>query len=885
MYTPPINETMHSSRIAPRGFLMFHSQFSIHTRFRATKFLSATSWTTAVGCSILCAELALAQSASVSVTAVNPTAQVFSAPTAAQLFNWAETMLPSVFPAGAKDKTLTIGGITYTLRSYISTNNHLAVNQSDGTVLVYGMVTNNQLLSLGTLSNFTCDVNTSCALFKPDADGNMGAGFARLPNITAKKDMQLLFEGLGPNDQLIEVNDPTLTGTQLCMDSTLPTGAAHPVVTQKPLPLTHYAAHELSGPYRTYPAGIYPMSGESGECGLIEKTTPCLAPNEYSAGAVLNTSGSTDYLCKVTPYLMSAVKEGDTSTHPPTPNPACIKGKTLDSTWSDPANQGVFLRLSWKDVNPSYGVYDWSILDREFIAAMRNGKTIMVGVEVGGNSIPDWVFDSGDPSTQTKAQKLLLRDWGTQGDSLPNEQCGFQYTVASPSDATFKTLFKKVLADMGSHIRSDQRKFSTLIGVKVTGLGMATLENRLPARCNIARPDPAKGDTGTQGHLLLVQAQDPKKAAVSVAPSFDPKYASVRIKDVSTCVCNPQVLAYGGYTPNATLAFYDDIEATLLDNFGYKQQIFMNVTSAFPQVGEVQANGKPRFLGDHLVGPITSYSIGSNGKANYTTDNTNIATTVAVEGSDIPDSDYLTKALVQNGRNGVFAGNDSTKAKAFGVENAALDVLGFTVDGSKCSQDAGVANTGTFAGSANFPIASGKTVDATGTKCPNWVASKEGIAFDKVTGFQVVAGLQGAEQMDSALWNMTLNTNGLFFELYESNAWRARKEAALNANEKWVADTNATYGPPKLNAMNVGSPVTTKSGAEWNQLLLDRASTFSNDSRHNNLFQTHPFPSGYTVPVGAITSNASRWFFNSRACMAFVQRGTPVRINRVDFVQ
>jgi hypothetical protein len=807
----------------------------------------------------------------------------FPPPTATQLLNWAEAVLPTLFPPGGKDKTLTLGGITYTLRNYNSTNNHLGVNQADGTVLVYGTVTNNAVLTLGTLADFTCDVNTRCALIKPDAQGNMGFGFARLNDLTADPGMHLLFQGLGPQDQIIEVNSPHLSSTQLCMDGNLPTGTAHPVVAQKPLPASHYAAHELSGPYRTYPAGIYPMSGESGECGWIEKTTPCVAPNESPFGSVVNPAGTTDYLCKVTSFFMNSATAGDYTTTPPTPNPACIKGKTLDSTWSDPANQGVFLRLSWKDVNPSYGVYDWTILDREFIAAMRNGKTIMIGVEVGGNSIPDWVFDSGDPTTLTKAQKLLLRDWGTQGDSLPNEQCGFQYTVASPSDATFKTLFKKVLSDMGSHIRGDQRKFSTLAGVKITGLGMSTLENRLPARCNIARPDPAQGDTGTQGHLLWVEAQNPNKSTVPLTPLFDSKYAAVRIKDVSQCVCNPQVLAYGGYTPSATLAFYDEVEATLLDNFGHKQQIFMNVTSAFPQVGERPANGSsPRFLGDHLVGPITSYSTGSN----YTTDHSKIATTVAMEGTDLPAADDVTKALIQHGRSGAFAGNDATQARAFGVENAALDVLGFTVDGSsKCSQDAGVASTGVFAGSANFPIAKTKTVDATGMKCPNWVATKEGVAYDKVTGFQVVAGLQGAEQMDSALWNMTLNTNGLFFELYESNAWRARKESAWIPNNKWVADDNATYGPIKLNTMTAGANITTKSGADWNQLLLARANAFSSDSAHNNLFQTDPFPSSYTVPIQAITANTSRWFFNSRACVAFLQSGTPVRINRVNLVQ
>lgn len=122
-----------------------------------------------------------------------------------------------------------------------------------------------------------------------------------------------------------------------------------------------------------------------------------------------------------------------------------------------------------------------------------------------------------------------------------------------------------------------------------------------------------------------------------------------------------------------------------------------------------------------------------------------------------------------------------------------------------------------------------------------------------------------------------------FFEPYEVNAWRARKESAQITNQKWVADSDPMYGPTVLNTMT-GIPVATKSGIEWNGLLLARAAAFSAATTHNNLFQSNPFPTQYTVPVTAVKTASKRWFFNARACAAFVQRGVPVRINQLEIL-
>ena len=708
----------------------------------------------------------------------------------------------------------------------------------------------------------------------PDSAGNMLMGATQSKVLTVRSGDTLRFKNLGPLDNIIELNSATLSSSQVCSALALPTATAHTVPVQSPLPAGYYEKNELSGPYRTYPAGIFSLSVGTDECGYIEKTTPCAAPNEFPIDVQINAAGQSEYLCRPSIFLLSPTDPTKPSTVPPTVNPVCALNRTLETTWADSAIQGVFLRLSWSDINPAYGVYDWTNLDRELVAAVRNGKNVTLGIRVGGNSIPSWVFTTPAPNLAV-AKKVQLRDWGTSGEEGPNDTCGFSYAVASPSDINFKTLFKKTLDDLGAHIRSDQRFFSVLAGVKVTGMGEATLENRLPSRCNIALRNTALGDTGTQGHIVSMSSPS------IGAPVFDPKYSITadatqwRVRDVSQCVCNPQVLAAAGYRPSILRTFYSEIEATLQANFGYKQLIFMNISQGFPQIGE-----SGRYLGDHLAPPILSSTVNASGQTVFTYGT--VAAAIATVPNDIVDDSFTTQALVEDARNGVFAGGDLTKARGVGVENAALDTIGFSGfpnQGVKCRQQLGIDITAGNVGNPQFPIAKTTLIDATGVRCPNAIAVREGVANSKITGFQVRNVINTASDIDAALWNMTLNTNGVFFEPYEFGAWRMRKESARNAG----GVLNATPAVKVETATLNFSAATAKSGAMWNAVLLARAKTLSADPANNNLFQANPYPSEYSVAISA-TSTSERYFFNSRACKAFRASATPVSINTVSIV-
>lgn len=799
---------------------------------------------------------------SASAATVSPIAPISST----TFFDWAERVAPALFPPGPRNAQLGSTGSGFVYRFYPSTNAYLGVGDQDGVVYALGTATGNQVLTLGKLADWTCSVVGTCAMLEPDANGNLALVNGGATDFSLRAGNTLQFQNLTPLDSIIEVNSANITSEQLCNATSLPAGLAHTVAMPYPLPSSHYTSNEISGPYRTYPAGIFPMSVGSGECGYVEKKALCVAPNErlVPGGIVANPDGSTDYLCNPAPFLMSPTDSNKAANDPPIPNPACIKGKTMDSVWADPATQGVFIRLSWKDINPSYGVYDWSVLDREFVAALRNSKTVMLGIEVGGNSIPDWVFTTGDP-TLGAAAKVVLRDWGTAADSIPNANCGFDWVVGSPADAAFKSLFNKAIADMGAHIRADQRRFSLLAGIKVTGLGQATLENRLPKRCNIAVRSNALGDTGSQGHIIAMSTTSLSN------PVFDSKYSSTtdvafgRIKDVSQCVCNPQVLQFYGYTPHAVRSFYAEVEATIAHNFGYKQQVFMNISDGFPQVGETG-----RFLGDHLAPPITSASGSAQGGAVYTFGT--VRSSPARVPADIPAANDITEAIVA----------DARANPAFSVENAGLDVLGFSLApnaGVRCSQQRGIETTGTLAGSASFPIPSGTAVDSKSARCPNVLATTEGVTYNKPGGFQIVFGLETAAQIDASLWNMTLNTNALFYEFYESNAWISAKQSAANPGR--VLDTHPPVQAETSTANH--AQATAKSAAQWNAVLLERAKRFADIAAQGSPYYANPFPESYAMTISS-AAGSQRYFFNSRACLGYTKSGTPVRINSLAVV-
>ena len=77
-----------------------------------------------------------------------------------------------------------------------------------------------------------------------------------------------------------------------------------------------------------------------------------------------------------------------------------------------------------------------------------------------------------------------------------------QVLAHDPTNARANELLGQMQARKQREARALKlRRFSLLGGVKVTGLGMATLENRLPQRCNIALANPALGEADVMARI------------------------------------------------------------------------------------------------------------------------------------------------------------------------------------------------------------------------------------------------------------------------------------------------------------------------------------------------------------------------------------------------
>jgi len=134
-------------------------------------------------------------------------------------------------------------------------------------------------------------------------------------------------------------------------------------------PFTPTYGNEFVGPMIQAPSGIFAL-GPTG-LGMVEQTTNCPGGGSQITTRLVGTT--TEYLCRSS-------------------DPADY-GRTMASTWATPAITGVFIRLKWKDLQPTRASWDDTILVREADSAVANGKLYSVVIESGRDGQPPWLFD------------------------------------------------------------------------------------------------------------------------------------------------------------------------------------------------------------------------------------------------------------------------------------------------------------------------------------------------------------------------------------------------------------------------------------------------------------------------------------------------------------
>jgi len=311
----------------------------------------------------------------------------------------------------------------------------------------------------------------------------------------------------------------TVEWTLSARTSAIVTAAGAPSATDAcPTPRAFAAGDpdDFTGPLPFAPSGIFSL-GPLEDRGLRVQTTPC-------PGGRSPVSVGGRYLCATGAPLT-----------------------TMDDTWANPSNTGVFIRLLWNRLQVAPGTadssFDFTDLDREIGQAVRYGKLYSLAIKAGNDGTPDWIFSTnangrGRAGSGGGVTRLVLQDGGSGPDRRDARACGPRMSLGSPTDPMFEQRYFEMLSKVAAHIRARADWFRALAYVKPSGANLFSHENRLPKRC---------------------------------APG---------------CICNPQVFAAHGYTPAKLYDFYRRQFALLQKEFPGKAISYALIQDGFPVVND-----------------------------------------------------------------------------------------------------------------------------------------------------------------------------------------------------------------------------------------------------------------------------------------------------------
>jgi hypothetical protein len=287
-------------------------------------------------------------------------------------------------------------------------------------------------------------------------------------------------------------------------------------------------------------SGIFVISENQG--GFWEQTTPCVAPSEVKA--TRSVAGTLWYLCTTDPS-------------PTAPD----YQKTMDSTWTNPAITGVFIRLKWSDVQTDPTTYSDTILLREVDKAVANGKVYSIGIKSGAenDATPRWLFS---PAPAGAGLTPVTLDWNEASptcNSMPHD-------YGDPTNATYRRLYLDMLSHVASVLKQNSARWRSLAYIKLSGANSRSAENRLPNGCKAG-----------------------------------PK-----------CICNNKEWANAGYTPDGLYTFYQEQMARIAQEFPGKSMSYSLIQDGFPRVNSEgcyldEGNAKicPPGVNTRINGPFT----------------------------------------------------------------------------------------------------------------------------------------------------------------------------------------------------------------------------------------------------------------------------------------
>jgi hypothetical protein len=282
-----------------------------------------------------------------------------------------------------------------------------------------------------------------------------------------------------------------------------------------------------------------------------------------------------------------------------------------------------------------------------------------------------------------------------------------------------------MINELATHVASDSRWFQSLAHVKISGANFLSSEARLPKRC-LDNPSDGVLDVITKTNGLL-----------------------------DYCHCNSKIWADAGYTPDGLYEYYRVVENTIYNAFYQRKSLgYQLIQAGFPRV-----ESATNFEGDALQDQFGNFLLLPRGVI-----------------TDDLKGVVQTEAVLREGHEGRFvdpsgAVNAPVAGKLFVPQHSGLGRLPEDDNLPGCDQAMPV-DSATL--QARFPISPGTPGDG-GPGCPNRWAVDQGTLHSQVMGFQTnnpsPGGVTSPADVESALWNLTINSNGVFIELYEQRVW------------------------------------------------------------------------------------------------------------------
>lgn len=117
---------------------------------------------------------------------------------------------------------------------------------------------------------------------------------------------------------------------------------------------------------------------------------------------------------------------------------------------------GVLVRLGWRSIEPSPGVYDWSLLDEQIARAEQYGIKVSLAI-VNGGSAPSWLASLGVP--------MFSYEFFDQTSQMP-----------IPWDSTYQARWSQFVSDLGARYANED----TVSLVYATNSSLNGFEMQLP---------------------------------------------------------------------------------------------------------------------------------------------------------------------------------------------------------------------------------------------------------------------------------------------------------------------------------------------------------------------------------------------------------------------